>query len=100
MLKLGSRGTALGRRVRCPACRYPNLGIDIWCERCGTPLDWQRGAAGAAPDAPAVPLNVPPRPLPELKAPAAATALTEVVAPEPPDPPAAPATASQMFCPS
>jgi len=42
MLKLTSRGKALGRPVRCPACHYPNLGIDIWCERCRTPLDWQR----------------------------------------------------------
>ena len=58
MLKLGSRGTALGRRVRCPACRYPNLGINIWCERCRTPLDWQRTAA--APPAAELPLTAAP----------------------------------------
>ena len=40
MLKLGSRKT-IGTPVRCPRCRHPNLAIDIWCERCGTPLDWK-----------------------------------------------------------
>lgn len=41
MLKVGPR-KGIGTPVRCPSCRYPNLAIDIWCERCGTPLDWQR----------------------------------------------------------
>jgi len=58
MLKRGSRGKALGRPVRCPACHYPNLGIDIWCERCRTPLDWQRSAA--APPAAEQPLTAAP----------------------------------------
>jgi hypothetical protein len=40
MLKLGPR-KGIGTPVRCPSCRYRNLAIDIWCERCGTPLDWQ-----------------------------------------------------------
>ena len=40
----------MGRPVRCPACRHPNLGIDIWCERCRSPLDWTR-TAGAPPAA-------------------------------------------------
>jgi hypothetical protein len=31
----------MGRTVRCPRCKYENLAIDIWCERCGTPVDWQ-----------------------------------------------------------
>jgi len=31
----------IGTPVRCPSCRHPNLAIDIWCERCGTPLDWK-----------------------------------------------------------
>lgn len=41
MMKLGSP-KGIGTPVRCPSCRHPNLAIDIWCERCGTPLDWQR----------------------------------------------------------
>lgn len=45
MLKLGPR-KGIGTPVRCPSCRYPNLAIDIWCERCGTPLDWQRNQMG------------------------------------------------------
>ena len=40
MLKLGSRVKAIGTPVACPACRYPNPGINIWCERCRRPLDW------------------------------------------------------------
>jgi hypothetical protein len=55
-LKLGSSGTAIGTPVRCPACRHPNLAIDIWCERCGRPLDWKQANArppGALPLAPA-----------------------------------------------
>src|SRR5947208_16826858 len=54
MLRLRSRGKAFGTPVRCPACHYPNVGINIWCERCRTPLDWQRGADSWAAD-PAVP---------------------------------------------
>jgi hypothetical protein len=40
MLKRGSRVKAIGTPVACPACRHPNPGINIWCERCRTPLDW------------------------------------------------------------
>src|SRR5947209_6101860 len=39
---------AMGRTVRCPRCKYDNLAIDIWCERCGTPVDWQ-GTSNSAP---------------------------------------------------
>jgi hypothetical protein len=53
MLKLGSKAKAIGTPVACPACRYANLGIDIWCERCGTPLDWNRSSPGSASAAPA-----------------------------------------------
>lgn len=50
MLKLRSKPKVIGTSVPCPACRYPNLGIDIWCERCGTPLDWNgQKAAVEAP---------------------------------------------------
>jgi hypothetical protein len=101
MLKLSPTSKSFGTPVRCPACRHPNLGIDIWCERCGTPLDWQRGAADGAPEAPGVPLSAPPRPLPALAAMAPTyAALPEIVAPEPPDPPAAPAMTSRTFCPT
>lgn len=48
MLKLGSQKT-IGTPVRCPRCRHPNLAIDIWCERCGTPLDWKGTKAAAEP---------------------------------------------------
>jgi hypothetical protein len=40
MLGLRPKQKAIGTTVRCPSCRHPNLGIDIWCERCGAPLDW------------------------------------------------------------
>lgn len=43
---------AIGTPVRCPACRHPNLAIDIWCERCGTPLDWSKTGASARRDQP------------------------------------------------
>lgn len=83
MLKLGSRSKPIGTRVPCPVCRYPNLGIYIWCEHCGAPLDWNgQKLAKAIPPAAA------PRPPP------AALAPSPVVAPEPPDAPAAHATAS------
>ena len=42
MLKLGSTRKAIGTMIACPACRHANLGIYIWCERCGAPLDWNR----------------------------------------------------------
>jgi hypothetical protein len=86
MLKLGSRTKPVGpggTPVLCPACRYPNLGIDIWCERCRMPLDWngQKVAeaswtAALSPPAPA-PASVPAVPSP-------------VAAPEPPEPPEPP----------
>jgi len=72
MLKLRSTGRAFGTPVRCPACHYPNLGINIWCERCRTPLDWQRGAGDAA--------------------------APEAVAPEPPAAPPAPEAGLRVFC--
>jgi hypothetical protein len=40
MLRLGSKVKAIGTPLACPACRHPNPGINIWCERCRTPLDW------------------------------------------------------------
>lgn len=58
MLKLGWTKRATGTRVLCPACRYPNLGIDIWCERCGGPMESSpAGTAIAAspPEAATVP---------------------------------------------
>jgi hypothetical protein len=64
MLKLGSKPKAIGTAVRCPSCRYPNLGISIWCERCRTPLEWTGQAPASHPSVPSA-----------------------VVAPEPPDPP-------------
>lgn len=75
MLRLRSRGKAFGTPVRCPACHYPNVGINIWCERCRTPLDWQRGADNWAAD-PAVP---------------------EVARPEPPAAPVAPQTGPRVL---
>ena len=35
-----SKVKAIGTPVACPVCRYPNPGINIWCERCRRPLDW------------------------------------------------------------
>src|SRR5205814_3734174 len=35
-----SKVKAIGTPVACPACRHPNPGINIWCERCRRPLDW------------------------------------------------------------
>jgi hypothetical protein len=46
MLKLGSKAKPIGTPVVCPACRYPNVGINIWCERCRTPLDWNPSSPG------------------------------------------------------
>jgi hypothetical protein len=65
MLKLGSKSKAIGTQVPCPACRYPNAGIYIWCEGCGAPLDWTVPAPAAvqAPAAPA-PVEAPPAPEP------------------------------------
>ena len=51
MLKLGPTKT-IGTPVRCPSCRHPNLAIDIWCERCGTPLDWKKTEVAAGEPAP------------------------------------------------
>jgi hypothetical protein len=55
-VKLGSKPpNAKGTPVVCPSCRHPNLGIDIWCERCRWPLDWngQKLAEGLPPERPA-----------------------------------------------
>src|SRR2546422_7816735 len=38
--RLGSKVKAIGTPVACPACHHPNPGINIWCERCRRPLDW------------------------------------------------------------
>src|SRR5438552_11244448 len=38
--RLGSKVKAIGTPVACPVCRHPNPGINIWCERCRRPLDW------------------------------------------------------------
>src|SRR5579864_267393 len=46
---MGTSPRSIGTPVRCPSCRHQNLAIDIWCERCGRPLDWKKDeAAGAA----------------------------------------------------
>ena len=68
VLKLGSTKKAMGTAVRCPACHHANLGIDIWCERCGAPLE-------ASPPEIAADASAPPK-LPDP--------------PEPPEPPTAP----------
>jgi len=83
MLKLGSTRKAIGTMVVCPACRHANLGIYIWCERCGAPLDWNRPSdlSTPSPIVPAAkrePLRVPVAPprraftLPRLTVPAVA----------------------------
>jgi hypothetical protein len=36
----GAKPKMIGTPVRCPVCQNDNLAIDIWCESCGTPLDW------------------------------------------------------------
>jgi hypothetical protein len=64
MLKLGSNRKGIGTPVACPTCRYPNLGIYIWCDRCGAPLDWKRPSPGLASD-PSAPLPVVPAAQPE-----------------------------------
>lgn len=46
----------IGTPVRCPKCHHPNLAIDIWCERCGTPLDWQKSDADSSISTPSSPL--------------------------------------------
>jgi Double zinc ribbon len=48
VLKMGTSPRSIGTPVRCPSCRHPNLAIDIWCERCGRPLDWKKDDASAA----------------------------------------------------
>ena len=50
MLKLGSKPNAVGTAVPCPTCGHPNLGINIWCERCRTPLEWTGQKLAAKPD--------------------------------------------------
>jgi len=61
MLKLGSKAKAIGTPVACPACRHPNLRINIWCERCRMPLDWNRPTP--------IPASAPPAPSPVVPAP-------------------------------
>jgi hypothetical protein len=60
MLKLGSKAKPIGTPVVCPACLYPNVGINIWCERCRTPLDWNPSSPG--------PTGVSPEPSPVVPA--------------------------------
>jgi hypothetical protein len=79
MLKLGSKGKAIGTPIACPACRHPNPGINIWCDRCRTPLDWNRPSVTT--------VSAPPAPMP-------------VVAPERPDPPLINAIASGQDTPT
>ncbi|HEX3630608.1 MAG TPA: zinc-ribbon domain-containing protein [Candidatus Dormibacteraeota bacterium] len=82
MLKIGSPKT-IGTPVRCPNCRHHNLAIDIWCERCGRPLDWK-------PTDSARPVAARPAP-PIAQPPASASARELLQAPEPPEAPDAPA---------
>jgi hypothetical protein len=42
ILKLGAKGKTIGTPVTCPACHHANPRINIWCDRCRTPLDWNR----------------------------------------------------------
>lgn len=60
MLKLGSKAKAIGTPIVCPACRHPNVAINIWCERCRAPLDWNRPLPEAA--------SAPPEPSPVVAA--------------------------------
>lgn len=69
MLKLGSKPKATGTPVLCPACRHPNLGIDIWCERCRWPLDWNGNKVGEA-----LPVAATPAPIVAPEAPGVAPA--------------------------
>lgn len=73
MIKLGTTNKAMGTRVPCPACRYPNLGIDIWCERCGAPLEASpaeiKAAAAAPPEPPEPPEPPGARAMPRLYCP-------------------------------
>lgn len=55
MLKPGSKAKTIGTPIVCPACRYPNPGINIWCDRCRTPLDWNRPVPAPGSGAPAPP---------------------------------------------
>jgi hypothetical protein len=55
----------MGTTVACPACGYPNLGIDIWCQRCRTPLEWNGLKPAPVADQPApVPVVAPASPVP------------------------------------
>jgi len=76
---MGTSPRSIGTPVRCPSCRHPNLAIDIWCERCGRPLDWKREDAAAAPTAHEAPV-IQARPQP---APAAAPVPAAPKAPPP-----------------
>jgi len=73
------REGSFGTRVACPACRHSNLAIDIWCERCGSPMESAPARMAAttalpepppAPDPPVLPKLVipekPRRPAPEI----------------------------------
>src|SRR5438270_7297232 len=60
MLKLGAKEKRIGTPVMYPSCRHPNLGIDIWCERCRTPLEWNGQSAHVATDSPVPPTANPP----------------------------------------
>lgn len=69
MLKVGSN-KPIGTPVRCPSCRYRNLAIDIWCERCGTPLDWKKTDASVEPSPVLHAVAPPPGPVPDHTVPA------------------------------
>jgi hypothetical protein len=42
ILKLGANGKTIGTPIVCQSCRHPNPRINIWCDRCRMPLDWNR----------------------------------------------------------
>ena len=74
-----SRKASVSTNVHCPSCRHPNLGIDIWCERCGGPMETSPARvapAAALPETATVPsiswprLSVPSMAWPRLRLPA------------------------------
>lgn len=84
MLKMSS-AKSIGTPIRCPSCKHPNLAIDIWCEKCGTPLDWKKNEAPVAAAAA-------PRPAPVIQArppapPEPPTPVIQTRAAMPPPPP-------------
>lgn len=87
MVKMGPK--TIGTPVRCPKCRHPNLAIDIWCERCGTPLDWKPTRVTRPVAAVAEPVT----PVARAETPAAVP-----VIPPPPGVATAPAGVRRQYC--